>query len=64
MRSARSKRVGVLLVGVCVLGLAACGWDDGQAYGQAKAKQEWQSEQAAEQGHALRNRLQITQSDH
>jgi hypothetical protein len=48
----------------CALITGGCGYDEGQPVGHTEAKQEWYSPTAAERGDDLRNRLQITQSDH
>lgn len=55
---------GAAIALVCSVGLAGCGWDEGQPVGHTQAKQEWHSPTAADRGDDLRNRLQITQSDH
>lgn len=64
MRGAWVHGVGVLLLLGSALGLAGCGYEEGQAYGRAEAKKEWYSPTAGERGDELRDRLQLTQTDH
>jgi hypothetical protein len=53
-----------LIAVACLLAAGGCGYEEGQPVGHTEAKQEWYSPTAGERGHELRNRLQITQSDH
>ncbi|BAU48881.1 hypothetical protein SVA_2331 [Sulfurifustis variabilis] len=55
---------GAAFVVAFALGVAGCGWEEGQPVGHTQAKQEWHSPTAADRGDDLRDRLQVTQSDH